>query len=341
MFGRRLRSANGIEDRVPGAFDVRAPGLGRKLKGRKPDSGLLEEDFSSSMSTSRSDSGAAVTVNPEKTDDGDMDLVLAGKTDERVPANLKPPGLLVPLSTLEVEPNLKPEVLPGLGLLVLATPGLMLEAPNPPGVENRKRSEDVGVVLTAEVPKPNLNGRLDVVALAVSELLAGVAVTVGVKPVFVTVADHCRKLERLMKGKTSGLLREPDGRFLKPGNTEANCSLLFDVGETPITSSSGGSVTASSSGKASVAVSVGNVSVAASFSDESRTGVTKSSGREVGASRTLSEIAENRSSIDGVFVVVDVVGKMKKGTDSLSVVVSSVSVGNKRNGVLVDSVSEV
>lgn len=302
VFGRRLRSANGIEDRVPGAFDGC---LGRKLKGLKPDSGLLEEDLSSSsMPTSRSDSGAAVTVNPEKTDDGDMDFVLPGKTDERVPANLKPPGLLEPLSTLEVEPNLKPEVLPGLGLLVLATPGLILEALNAPGVENRKRSEDVGVVLTAEVPKPNLNGRLDVVALVVSELLAGVAVTVGVKPVFVTVADHCRKLERLMNGKRSGLLREPDGRFLKPGNVEANCSLLFVVGET-ITSSSGGSVTASSSGKASVADSMDNVSVAASFSDESRAGVTKSCGREVGVSRTLSAIAENSSSmvarLDGVF----------------------------------------
>lgn len=97
--GRRLRRANGTDDLVPGAFD---PGLGRKLNGRKLCSGLFDtvidpssNSSSSSTSNFRLEVGEAVACSLGRTEEGDTLLGPPGNTEDRVPPNWKPPGLLV------------------------------------------------------------------------------------------------------------------------------------------------------------------------------------------------------------------------------------------------------
>lgn len=111
--GRRFSRAKGTDDRVLADSDCC---LGRKLNARNPASEFFETDEDSGADSSwigcRSDTGATVVAKVGKTDDGEILRVLPGKTDERVPANLKPPGLLLPVNFWRVlEPKRNPGVL--------------------------------------------------------------------------------------------------------------------------------------------------------------------------------------------------------------------------------------
>lgn len=195
-----------------------------------------------------------------------------------MPLNRKAPGLL--------DANLKP---PGELCLILDEPNI------PPGREelrgrpdsndwNRYRVDEAanGRAEDEVDMKPKRKGRLTEGTSMSFELLAGVAVTVGVKPSLVMVAEEGWKDVRLRKGRMSGRLREPEGRTGK---------LLRLVGflvlEAGVNCSSGSSVV-SSSGKASVTVFTGMVPVARSCSEESRVGVAKRSGGELGFSSSVS-----------------------------------------------------
>lgn len=121
-----------------------------------------------------------------RTEEGDTLLGPPGNTEDRVPPNWKPPGLLVAnLNPGELFPILdEPNMAPGR-----EEPGWL-----PTFDDWKRKGMDEPVAGRDDVPpmKPNRKGRLVAVtdgSSSSSDPLAGVAVTVGVKPSLVMVAD--------------------------------------------------------------------------------------------------------------------------------------------------------
>lgn len=310
--GRRFSKENGTEDLVPGSLDGAC--LGRKLKGRKFTEGASVLDNSSSISGSsssngsKSEAGAAVVASFGKTEVGFKLAVDPGNTEDREPRNLNPPGLLAPGKAPGLlAPKRNPGELP-LTLDELKRPGRE-EPLAPPGLDDwkRKRTEDGTMesrVVVAVVSKnPKRKGRLAVAVVESSSSAAasaGVAVTVGVRPSRVIVAE--RKFVRLKKGKISGRRREPLGRTGK---------LLRLVGldlgfETVVGEASSGSSVIVSDGRDSVAMSNGVVPVASSCSDDCSVGVANNAGIS-----TSSSVA--RSTVGSKSSVTAVLGRKKEG----------------------------